>query len=261
MSVGLTAAILNTYDGKSIGEICTYWYTLKTFNHCAHFVSHVLGIGDLIGKETCARLTVPKDVRTKNSITGANVRVNEVFAMCSMCAEFDVAAATTPLAAATPGGAAATIPVLTTTSAGGPAMSAPIPTLTSTTSGAASVAGAVGGGSTASSAPPDECLVYVTLASNVDLKLRTMADSPYKHIGIYFKGQIWQHGKTFNKVAVLTPKDFSELYASTGKKPSWCTRTSQPERARWGSKHRRQRIHFPPNTPAMPSMPLEKGSG
>ena len=85
MSVGSTAAVLNTYDGKGIKDICTYYYTKKAkgYNHCAHFECRVLGIGDMIGKETCAMQTVPKDKRIKHSITGANIRVNEVLAMCA----------------------------------------------------------------------------------------------------------------------------------------------------------------------------------
>jgi len=216
MSVGLSEAILNTYVGKKISEICVYHYhgNGPNDNHCAHFVSHVLGLGNRAGDgETCANLTVPdKGLLTKESITGSFIRVDELFKLCSMSTVFP--AATPPTT--TPAGAAAatpTVPPLTMSSSAAPAASSvPVATATSAAGLAMGVAAA------ASSAPPDECLVYVTLESNVDLTKQTMGDSPSKHVGIYFKGKIWQYGKTLNQVAVMTPADFAAIYAKKVKK-------------------------------------------
>ena len=40
----LTPSLLETYVGHSISEICPHGYDNKGYNHCAHFVSHVMQI-------------------------------------------------------------------------------------------------------------------------------------------------------------------------------------------------------------------------
>jgi hypothetical protein len=232
MSVGLTEAILNTYDGKKMSEICIYHYHDKDFNHCAHFVSHVLGLGNRTLGETCANLTVSdKGLLTKEGITGAFIRVHELFAMCSMCAVFDLTAvpAIAPLTATTAGGAASTMPAATATTSGAAAMTSSFPVATATTSGGMGPAAGAAAGT--SSAPPNECLVYVTFESAVNLKTQTMTNTPYKHVGIYFNGKIWQHGKSAGKVVVMTPADFAAIYAATRKEKTIMVYTDFPSGA------------------------------
>jgi hypothetical protein len=69
----LNSALLRSYEGKSIKEICPHGYDKDADNHCAHFVSHVLQLG--FGA-TCASL------KGRASTGAANVRVQEVFAQC-----------------------------------------------------------------------------------------------------------------------------------------------------------------------------------
>jgi len=63
---------LNAQLGKSISAICPNGYTSSHENHCAHFISHMLGYD--FGAN-CQGLT-------KGKGPGANVRVHEVFARC-----------------------------------------------------------------------------------------------------------------------------------------------------------------------------------
>lgn len=64
---------LEQYLGKSISAICGNGYHNDEFNHCAHFVSHALGLDfDM----TCGKLTGGKK-------PSANVRVQEIFPQCS----------------------------------------------------------------------------------------------------------------------------------------------------------------------------------
>lgn len=68
----LTLAILNSYLGLHIRDICPVGFANNSDNHCAHFVSHVLGLGFGV---TC---------RTMVSGFGpeASIRVQEIFARC-----------------------------------------------------------------------------------------------------------------------------------------------------------------------------------
>ena len=65
----VSPAVLAWYYQKSMTEICENHYDTTAQNHCAHFVSHVLGLqlgmlcGDLTGKRH----------------TGASVRCNELY--------------------------------------------------------------------------------------------------------------------------------------------------------------------------------------
>jgi len=69
----VTVQTLDSYIGKHIGDICGNAYIHDNDNHCAHFVSHVLG---LKFGATCSMLGNGKG-------PAANVRVQELFARCS----------------------------------------------------------------------------------------------------------------------------------------------------------------------------------
>ncbi|HEY3653704.1 MAG TPA: hypothetical protein VGL34_01845 [Steroidobacteraceae bacterium] len=70
---------LSDYENKPITEICQN-FTDTHFNMCAHFVSHVLGLG--FGY-TCR-------VQSGHTVSpGANLRVQEVFAQCPEVGEWD----------------------------------------------------------------------------------------------------------------------------------------------------------------------------
>jgi len=69
------AGLLKSYLGSHIGAICPNGFDADSENHCAHFVSHALGLE--FGM-TCARLVH----RSRHHGAGANVRVQELFAAC-----------------------------------------------------------------------------------------------------------------------------------------------------------------------------------
>lgn len=71
----LSESTLNTYLGLDIKDICSNSYHDASENHCAHFVSHVLG---LHFGYTCREMVQSG----KRLAPGANVRVHEVFAAC-----------------------------------------------------------------------------------------------------------------------------------------------------------------------------------
>lgn len=79
-SFQITANLLNSYLGLDIREICSNEYNAADNNHCAHFVSHVLGLD--FGM-TCRRLVG----RSHRHAPGANVRVHEIFAQCPQTEE------------------------------------------------------------------------------------------------------------------------------------------------------------------------------
>jgi hypothetical protein len=68
----ITQAQLTGYLGKSIGEICPNAYASTHDNHCAHFVSHVLGYH--FGA-TC-------QVMGNGKALGASLRVQDLFVRC-----------------------------------------------------------------------------------------------------------------------------------------------------------------------------------
>jgi hypothetical protein len=80
----LSVALLNSYLGHNIGEICGLGFTDPTLNHCAHFVNHVLQLG--FGA-TCGPL----------SHGGRNIRVHETFAQCPVVGRFDALASESAL--------------------------------------------------------------------------------------------------------------------------------------------------------------------
>jgi hypothetical protein len=75
----ITEAALNSYLGKHISAICAIGYADNGDNHCAHFVSHVLGYQ--FGT-TC---------RTMKNGTGTpgSIRVHELFARCLSVGKWD----------------------------------------------------------------------------------------------------------------------------------------------------------------------------
>ena len=58
-----------------------------------------------------------------------------------------------------------------------------------------------------------QCLAFVTDASNVNLKTKTMANVPKKHVGIYLDGTIWHYSNSKDKVVKQTPEEFAKHYA------------------------------------------------
>ena len=70
---------LDGYKGKHIKEICGNKYDDESDNHCAHFVSHVMGFG--FGT-TCRTMGSGK-------APGAAIRVHETFGMCPAVGAWD----------------------------------------------------------------------------------------------------------------------------------------------------------------------------
>ena len=68
----LSQATLDSYVGKHIKDICPVGFHSDSENHCAHFVSHVLGYR--FGA-TCRTMHV-------GTGTPGSIRVHEVFARC-----------------------------------------------------------------------------------------------------------------------------------------------------------------------------------
>jgi hypothetical protein len=68
----VTTIALNDLLGKEISTICSVGYTDRDDNHCAHFVSHVLGYQ--IGFTCRGMVDGPG--------TPATIRVHELFAQC-----------------------------------------------------------------------------------------------------------------------------------------------------------------------------------
>ncbi|MGD0136492.1 MAG: hypothetical protein ABSE57_30995 [Bryobacteraceae bacterium] len=136
---------LSSYLGKNISEICPNHYADPDDNHCAHFVSHMLGYQFGV---TCGQM--------KNGPgPAANIRVQEVFGQCPAVGEW-------------------------------------------------------------SAKPADMlyCLVFITNASNVDLKNKKMTNVPRKHVGIFVDGLIWHYSNSKHQVVNQTPDAFSHHYAA-----------------------------------------------
>ena len=66
----ITLDALQAYVGKDISEICGNHFASPSYNHCAHFVSHVLEIksGMLCG-----------DMAYKSRRTGGSIRCDEIY--------------------------------------------------------------------------------------------------------------------------------------------------------------------------------------
>ena len=71
---------LQMYMGKNISEICLNGYTDTTFNHCAHFVSHVMQFK--FGYQC-------NIAGGKPNSAGYCVRVHELFSRCPQVGKFD----------------------------------------------------------------------------------------------------------------------------------------------------------------------------
>ncbi len=66
---------LTKFEGKTISDFCDVGYVDAATNHCAHWVSHVMGYQ--FGA-TCKTMMHPK----KAGATPGSIRVHEVFARC-----------------------------------------------------------------------------------------------------------------------------------------------------------------------------------
>ena len=77
--MAVTEASLNTLLGKHIREICPIGYADDSDNHCAHFVSHVLGYQ--FGA-TCRTMV-------NGAGTSASIRVQDVFSHCLQVGNWD----------------------------------------------------------------------------------------------------------------------------------------------------------------------------
>jgi hypothetical protein len=141
----VTPALLDALVGKSIGNICHNGFTNANDNHCAHFVSHVLGLQFGV---TCRMMGKPTQA-------GANLRVQEIFPRCPSVGSW---------------------------------ASRPIVLI--------------------------NCLVFITRASNVDVRGKTMTNVPRKHIGIYHSGWIWHYSNVQDKVVKQSPGQFAQHYAA-----------------------------------------------
>ena len=79
----LSAAGLDAFVGEWIGDICPVGYDDDKFNHCAHFVSHVLKLNDALNLgPTCATTTLGRKKKYRDKGVGASVRVNDLFNAC-----------------------------------------------------------------------------------------------------------------------------------------------------------------------------------
>ena len=130
--MAITLPSLQSYVGKSIGNICSNGFSTPSENHCAHFVSHALGIqvGRLCG-----------DMAWKTRKTGASLRCNELYNGLVSKGKWEDR------------------PVF-----------------------------------------EDGLLIFVTAAAHV--KNGIMTETPEKHVGIHFGGQVFNFSNSHHKVVV-----------------------------------------------------------
>ena len=76
----VTATTLDGYLGKHISEVCENGFDQDDDNHCAHFVSHVLGLEFGV---TCRTMGTVGSTGSK-----ANIRVQEIFPRCPAVGEW-----------------------------------------------------------------------------------------------------------------------------------------------------------------------------
>ncbi len=147
---------ISSYRGKHISHLCPFSLgTNNGQNHCAHFVSHVMGY-ELPGP-TCKNFTwVDKQKQEK----GATIRVDDLFKNSREV------------------GRLADKPASIT-----------------------------------------ECLVFVTLASNVtNLANRlVMGNHPRKHIGNLYQGNVWNYSNTGKAVVTDTLANFQNKFSAAYK--------------------------------------------
>jgi hypothetical protein len=79
----LNSALLDSYLGANIADICPHGYTDNSLNHCAHFVSHVLNLS--LGSVTCKGMSAVKQADR----IGVCIRVHELFAACPELGLYD----------------------------------------------------------------------------------------------------------------------------------------------------------------------------
>lgn len=58
--------------------------------------------------------------------------------------------------------------------------------------------------------------IFVTQTSNVNLRAKTIANVPRKHIGIFINQDVWQYKNRFRHVIKQTPAAFQQHYTGTG---------------------------------------------
>jgi len=80
----ITQQQLDGYVGKSIGTICANGYASVADNHCAHFVSHVLGY----------QFGVTCKMMGSGAGAAANLRVQELFPKCKAVGAWSLRPAT-----------------------------------------------------------------------------------------------------------------------------------------------------------------------
>jgi hypothetical protein len=136
---------LEGHLGKNIDKICKNRFHTASENHCAHFVSHAVGIESSFN---C------RDFKG-GSAAPANIRVHEVFAICPKV------------------------------------------------------------GKKANMDMSKDQLVFVTLASNVDIATKTMINIPQKHIGVYSGGHVYHYSNGKDKVVKQTLADFEATFQAT----------------------------------------------
>jgi hypothetical protein len=78
--MALTEATLQALLGKHIRQICPLGYASDSDNHCAHFVSHVLGF---VYGVTC------KTMVAGGTGTPGSIRVQEIFPKCLQVGNFN----------------------------------------------------------------------------------------------------------------------------------------------------------------------------
>lgn len=150
----LTLATLNSYLGLHIRDICPVGFASDNDNHCAHFVSHVLGLS--FGM-TCRAMVSGFGAE-------ASIRVQEIFARCLSV------------------GAWADLPY-----------------------------------------PLFSGLAFITNASNVNLRTKTMTNVPRKHVGVFFGAttDIWHYSNSRRQVVRQQPSAFSNHYAAPDNARFW----------------------------------------
>lgn len=144
---------------KKISDLCPFSIAKNNSqNHCAHYVSHIMGY-EFPGP-TCKNFTLADK---QNAAKGATIRVDDLFKRSPQ----------TDLLANKP-------------------------------------------------AALTECLIFVTLASNVTMSsnILMMGNHPKKHVGILIKGKVWNYSNSNNKVVsdLLTQfqTKFTNAYATAG---------------------------------------------
>lgn len=62
----------------------------------------------------------------------------------------------------------------------------------------------------------EPCLIFITKASGVDVKTKTMANIPKKHVGIAISRQVWHYSNTKDKVVKVPVESFRKHYLGEG---------------------------------------------